>query len=189
MSRTLVAVARAWGVQRSLLLALLLGGSAQLIAASYVGLPSFTADIPALDLMPPAAALLLVSPLVDQTPELTLRAGRRLVEVLSLRYAAAHTAGAIVVASLTLSGWTLERSLAVVLFLAGSAVGAALLDGWYWVPVMGAAYAWLLRSQQLQTNADADIPIPAAAAGLVVAGVLYVAIGCYRVHRRRCPSG
>lgn len=188
MSRAL-AVARAWGVPRTLLLALLLGGFAQLVAASYVGLPSFTADIPALDLVPPAAALLLASSLVDQTPELTLRAGRPLVLVLLLRYAAAQAAGAIVIVSLASAGWTLERSLAVALFLAGSAVTAALLDGWYWVPVMGAGYAWLLRSQHLETSADADIPVLAAAAGLVLAGVAYVAIGCLRVHRRRCPRG
>lgn len=187
MSR--LAVARSWGLPRTLLLALLLAGAVQLVATSYVGLPSFAADIPALDLVPPAAALLLAAPLVDQTPDLTLRAARPLGQLLLLRYAATHAAGTIVVASLALSGWTLERSLVVVLFLAGSAVGAALLHSWYWVPVMGASYVWLLRSQNLDDLTDADIPIPAAVAGLVLAAAIYVAAGCYRVQRRRCPRG
>jgi len=189
VSRAL-AVARAWGVPRTLLLALLLAGSAQLAAASYVGLPAFAADIPALDLVPPAAALVLASPLVDQTPDLTLRAGRPLWQVLTLRYAASHAAGAIVVAGLCLSGWTFHRSLAVVLFLAGSALGTALLGGWFWVPMMGVSYAWL-RSQQLTDVGAADVPIVAAAAASVLGGLVYVSVRAWVVRRPlrpgRCP--
>lgn len=188
MSRAL-AVARAWGLPRTLLLAVLLAGSVQLVATSYVGLPSFADDIPALDLVPPAAALVLASPLIDQTPELTLRAGRALGLVLLLRYTAAHAAGAIVVASLASTGWTFERSLVVVLFLAGSALSAAVLGATFWVPVMVGSYLWLLRSQQLDDLADADVPVAAVAAGLVLAGLAYVAAGLYRVHRTRCPRG
>jgi len=188
VSRTL-AVARAWGVPRTTLLSLLLVGSAQLVATSYVGLPSFAADIPALDLVPPAAALLLASPLVDQTPDLTLRAGRPLWQLLLLRYAATHTAGGIVVAGLALSGWSLERSLVVTLFLAGSALATALLGAWYWVPVMGCSYGWLLRSQHLDDLADADIPLAVAAAGLVLGAAVYLAAGLHRVRRARCPRG
>jgi hypothetical protein len=176
-------------VPQTFLLALLLSGSVQLVATSYVGLPSFAAEVPALVLVPPAAGLLLASPLVDQMPELTLRAGRPLGRVLLLRYATTQIAGAIVVASLALTGWTFERSLVVVLFLAGSAVAASALGPWHWVPVMGASYGWLLRSQHLDDLADADIPVAAAAAGLVLAGAVYVAAGCYRVHRSRCPPG
>ena len=186
MSRALV-VARAWGVPRTLLVAAALACVVQLAAASYVGLPSFSADIPALDLVPPAAALLLAGPLVEQTPALTLHAGRPLGQMLLLRYAATQAAGAVVVGSLALTGWSLERSLAVVLFLAGSAVFTALLGAWYWVPMMGGCYGWLLRSQQLDDLADADIPYAAAAAGLVIGGLAYVAAGIYRTHRARCP--
>lgn len=188
-STSWLAVARAWGVPRTLLLALVLAGVVQLVATSYVGLPSFAADIPALDLVPPAAALVLAAPLVDQTPDLTLRAGRPLRQVFLLRYAATHVSGAIVVASLALTGWTTERSLAVVLFLAGSAVGVALLQSWYWVPMMGASYVWLLRSQHLDDLADADIPVAAAIAGLLIAGLVYVCSGLHRDHRTRCPRG
>lgn len=186
MSRQL-AVARAWGLPRTLLLAVLLAGSVQLVATSYVGLPSFAAEIPALDLVPPAAALVLSSPLVDQTPDLTLRAGRPLGLVLLLRYTAVHAAGAVVVASLASTAWTFERSLVVVLFLAGSALAATVLGGAFWVPVMAVSYLWLLRSQQLDDLADADVPVVVAAAGLVLAGLVYVTAGLYRVHRRRCP--
>ena len=186
MSRRL-AVARAWGLPRTLLLAVLLAGAVQLVATSYVGLPSFADDIPALELVPPAAALVLAPPLVDQTPELTLRAGRPLWLVLLLRYAAVQAAGAVVVASLASTAWTFERSLVVVLFLAGSALGAAVLGGYQWVPVMAGSYLWLLHSQQLDDLADADAPVVVAAAGLVLAGLVYVMAGVYRVHRRRCP--
>ena len=188
MSRRL-AVARAWGLPRTLLLAAVLAGAVQLVASSYVGLPSFAADIPALDLVPPAAALLLAPPLVDQTPDLTLRAGRPLGLVLLLRYTTVQSAGAIVVVSLASTAWTFERSLVVVLFLAGSALGAAVLGGYHWVPVMAGSYLWLLRSQQLDELADADVPVVVAAAGLVLAGLVYVAAGAYRIRRRRCPRG
>lgn len=174
---------------RTLLLALLLAGWAQLVATSYVGMPSFEAEIPALDLVPPAAALVLAAPLVDQTPDLTLRAGRPLGQVLLLRYVATHTAGAIVIGSLALSGWSFERSLVVVLFLAGSAVAATGLGAWHWVPMMAGSYVWLLRSQHLDDLNDADVPVAAAATALVAAGVIYVLAGLYRTHRTRCPRG
>ncbi len=71
--------------------------------------------------------------------------------------------------------------------LAGSALAAAVLGGAFWVPVMAGSYLWLLRSQQLDDLADADVPVVVAAAGLVLAGLAYVTAGVYRVHRRRCP--
>lgn len=182
-----LAVARAWGVPRTLLLALLLAISVQVVATTYVGLPSFAASIPALDLVPPAAALLLGSPLVDRTPDLTLRAVRPLSRVLLLRYAAVQAAGALVVASLVLSAWTLERALVVVPFLAGAALGTAALGGWYWVPVMGGSYAWLLWVQHLDGVGEADVDVVVALTSLALAGLAYVGAGVHRVHRARGP--
>ncbi|MCW2851434.1 MAG: hypothetical protein JWM84_1098, partial [Nocardioides sp.] len=57
-----IAVLRAWGVPRTLLLAVAIAGAVQLVASTYVGLPSFAAEIPALDLAAPAAALVLTAP-------------------------------------------------------------------------------------------------------------------------------
>ncbi|MCD4532678.1 hypothetical protein LRP67_01060 [Nocardioides sp. cx-169] len=180
---------RAWGVSRTLLFAALLSAAVQLAAATYVGLPSFEAAISTLDLVPPAAGMLLAAPLVDQTPELTLRSTRPLALLLLLRYAAVQCAGAVVLASLALTAWTLERAGVVVLFLAGSAVAAAALGGWYWVPVLGAGYAWLWRAQDLRDLADADVPLLTAAAGLGLGGLFYVAAVGHRLRRVRCPRG
>jgi hypothetical protein len=181
------AVLRAWGVPRTLLLAGLIALGVQLAARTYVGLPTFAAAIPVLDLVPPAAALVLAAPLVDQTPELTLRAGRPLWVVLVLRYAAVQGAGALVLASLALSPWTLARSLTVVLFLSGATVAAAALGAWYWVPVMGTSYAWLWRTQHLDDLGEADVGVLTGLGALVLAGLTHVAVGAYRVHRARCP--
>lgn len=186
MSRAL-AVARTWGVPRTVLVAAALGGFAQLVAASYVGLPSFAADIPALQLVPPAAALVLASPLLDQTPDLTLGAGRPLTQVLLLRYVTTQVAGGLVVASLALTGWTLERSLVVVVFLAGSASAVALTGSFYWVPVLAASYLWLLRGQHLDDAGGGEVTVVVAVVGLVLGASIYVAAGLYRVHRSRRP--
>jgi hypothetical protein len=183
------AVLRAWGVSRTMLLAACLAAAVQLVTATYVGLPSFEAAISTLDLAPPAAALLLTAPLVDQTPDLTVRSARPVALLLLLRYAAVQCAGGVVLASLALTAWTLERACVVVLFLAGSAVGVAVLGGWYWVPVLGAAYAWLWRAQHLRSLADADVPLLVAAGGLALGGLAYVAAGSHRVRRARCPRG
>ncbi|WP_134741116.1 hypothetical protein [Nocardioides sp. 503] len=172
---------------RTLMLALALAGVVQLVAATYVGLPSFAAEIPALDLAPPAAALVLAAPLVDQTPDLTLRAVRPLWSVLLLRYVATQAAGALVLASLALTGWTLARSLVLVLFLAGSAVAVALVDAWFWVPVLAASYAWLWRVQHLSGSGEADVALTGVAAATVLGGLAFVAAGVWRVHRTRCP--
>ena len=184
---SLRAVAHAWGLGRTLGLAVVLAAMAPIAAATYVGLPSFEAAIPVLDLVPPVAALLLAGPLVDQTPDLTLRAARPVALLLLLRYLAVQCAGAVVLASLALTAWTWERASVVVLLLAGSAVGVALLGGWYWVPMLGAGYAWLWRAQHLRNLAEADVPPVLAAGGVLLAGLAYVAVGGYRTHRARCP--
>jgi hypothetical protein len=184
-----VAVLRTWGVPRTLLMAVAIAGAVQLVASTYVGLPSFAAEIPALDLAAPAAALVLTAPLVDQTPALTVRAVRPLWQVLLLRYAAVHAAGAIVLASLALTAWTLARSLVLVLFLAGGAVAVALADAWFWVPVLGASYAWLWRVQHQSGPGEADVSVTGAGAALVLGGLAFVAAGLWRTHRARCPRG
>ncbi|WP_193611154.1 hypothetical protein [Nocardioides lijunqiniae] len=181
-----LAVLRAWGAPRTLLTALALAGAVQLAASTYVGLPAFAAEIPALDLAAPAAALLLASPLVDQTPDLTLRAVRPLWRVLLLRYAVVQVAGTLVLVSLTLTAWTLARALVLVVFLAGSAVTVAAVDAWFWVPVLAASYAWLWWVQQRGAHGS-DVALTSAVAALVLGGLVFVAAGTWRVHRSRCP--
>ncbi|WP_193606727.1 hypothetical protein [Nocardioides lijunqiniae] len=181
-----LAVLRAWGAPRTLLTALALAGAVQLAASAYVGLPAFAAEIPALDLAAPAAALLLASPLVDQTPDLTLRAVRPLWRVLLLRYALVQACGAVVLVSLTLTAWTLSRALVLVVFLAGSAVAVAAVEAWFWVPVLAASYAWLWRAQQ-RGAAEDDVALTSALATLVLGGLVFVAAGTWRAHRARCP--
>lgn len=176
-------VLRVWGVLRTLLVAVVLAFVVQLVATSHVGLPTFAFSLPVLNLIPPVAGLVLAAPLVDQTPELTLRTARAVPLLLLLRYLAVQAAGVIVVASLASTAWTLGRALLVVVFLGVSALSSVLLGGWYWVPLVALAYGWLLLTQDPDHAALTGAGVPAAVVGLLLGGGAYVAAGTLRSHR------
>lgn len=177
------AVARAWGLDVGLGVALALAGVALLAGDAAVELPVIQNRTTVLNALPVLAATALGYPLVDRWPELSRLAGRSPAGLPVLRLLAVVAVSLPVPVALVAAGWTARAAVVVLGFAGVVALLVTVLGLWYWVPMFGVLVAWVqLRPAYLEVTAS-----PAWLAGslgvLVAGGAGYVLVETWRVRR------
>ena len=173
--RAYVAILRAWGAPRSLLFGCLLALAVLLVSGETLPLPAFEQTVVLTNLAPPLTALLLSSALIDSTREMNRISQRPLIWLSLGRYALTQLAAIPVAVALTVA---VDQTLyaAVALFVAGAALLVALLDEWYWPPILICIYGWLRFSQSAEFYTTVDVS-PLVLVGAVLLGCAIYVVG------------
>lgn len=171
--RVYVAIFRAWGGPRSLLFGCLLAAAVLLVSGGTVPLPVFEQTVVLTNLGPPLTALLLGYSLIDSTREMNRISQRPLIWLSMARYALTQIAAVPVAVALSAA---VDRALyaTVALFVAGAAVFVALLNEWYWPPILIGTYGWLRFSQSAEFYTTVDVSPLVLVGAVLLGGSIYV---------------
>lgn len=178
-----VAVVRGWGLGAALVAALALCVVGSLAGDVYVDLPFLGDRTIILHLLPVLTGMALGFPLVDRTPELTLLAPG------SLRLPVLRLVGTLVVAlpvlgTLLAAGWTAPGASVVLGMLGITALSAAVLGLWYWVPFFGVVVAWVQGRSPMDAAGAGAGWLAASLGALALGGAAYLVLSTLRVRRQ-----
>lgn len=135
--------------------------------------PPFSHSLNGWSFVPPLVAIGMADPLVDRTPQLTEHATRSPATVALGRLGLAF-GGALAVAAYSSHSpggpWVAQCTVAFAAVAVGS---AALLAGWYWVPLLPLSFAWLQQTHGSFPAPSFAISAPVLIAVVAVAGLAY----------------
>lgn len=172
----MIAALRAWGALRVVLAVGLIVVWIETMAADQLDVAPFTHSLNGWTFVPPLAAIALAEPMVDRSPQLTEHGVRPSWVLACARLLLTYAGGLAVAGYCLLSPGGTCVAQYVVAFLAIAAVAVAVLDAWYWVPLLLLFFGWLqLAPPGFPTTSASALPSWVPAASAVVSCACYVA--------------